>query len=231
MTTKIDTHLENKIRMDQITAAEDAVIASLPPELLGSLSEILKTAEERRAFAEFPKMARWSRDIVITEKIDGTNAQVFIFEDGVNMRVGSRSRWITPEDDNHGFAKWCEANREELLKLGPGRHFGEWWGSGIQRGYGLTKGDKRFSLFNTSRWSDDAVRPTCCHVVPVLYSGPNTPGAMEYYLANLELNGSEAAHGFMDPEGVVMFHTAANVSFKKTIKKDEMPKSFVKDAK
>lgn len=29
-------------------------------------------------FVEFPKMARWSRDIVITEKIDGTNGQIVV---------------------------------------------------------------------------------------------------------------------------------------------------------
>lgn len=29
-------------------------------------------------FIEFPKMARLSREVVVTEKIDGTNAQIFI---------------------------------------------------------------------------------------------------------------------------------------------------------
>ena len=33
-------------------------------------------------FSQFPKMARLSREIVITEKIDGTNAQVLITDDG-----------------------------------------------------------------------------------------------------------------------------------------------------
>ena len=33
-------------------------------------------------FLEFPKMARLSREIIITEKIDGTNAQILITEDG-----------------------------------------------------------------------------------------------------------------------------------------------------
>ena len=31
-------------------------------------------------FTEFPKMARFARECIITEKIDGTNAQVFIAE-------------------------------------------------------------------------------------------------------------------------------------------------------
>ena len=76
-------------------------------------------------FMGFPKMARLSREIIVSEKIDGTNAQVYITEDGT-MRAGSRTRWITPEDDNFGFAKWVDAHRDELLTLGPGRHFGEW---------------------------------------------------------------------------------------------------------
>jgi len=96
-------------------------------------------------FKEFPKMARMSRDVIISEKIDGTNAQILITPDG-DLFTGSRTRWITPADDNHGFARWAEGNRDELLKLGPGRHFGEWWGQGIQRGYGLK--EKRLSLFN-----------------------------------------------------------------------------------
>jgi hypothetical protein len=100
-------------------------------------------------FKGFGKIARLSRNMIITEKLDGTNAQVYIDQWG-EIRAGSRNRWIKVGDDNYGFAAWVEANKEELRKLGPGRHFGEWWGNGIQRGYGLPKGDKRFSLFNVS---------------------------------------------------------------------------------
>lgn len=109
--------------------------------------------------------------------------------------------------------------------LGPGRHYGEWWGSGIQRGYGLPKGEKRFSLFNTTRWSEDAARPACCHVVPVLYTGKFSTGEIDVCLALLADEGSHAAPGFMKPEGVVIFHPQGNVGFKKTIEKDEEWKS------
>ena len=78
-------------------------------------------------FIPFPKIARLSRLAIVSEKIDGTNAQVLITEDG-DIFAGSRSRWITPEDDNYGFARWVEGNKDTLLKLGPGRHMGEWWG-------------------------------------------------------------------------------------------------------
>jgi len=172
-------------------------------------------------FEAFPKIARLRRTVIITEKIDGTNAQVFIGEDGT-VRAGSRSRWITPEDDNFGFARWVAEHVDSLRELGPGRHFGEWWGEGIQRRYGLS--EKRFSLFNVGRWGED--RPACCGVVPVLYQGPFTTDAVEAALENLRANGSSASPGFMNPEGVIVFHVASREMFKVTIEKDDEPKSL-----
>jgi len=196
-------------------------------------------------FQEFPKIARLSRDIIITEKIDGTNAQILITEDG-DLIVGSRTKWITPQDDNAGFARWVEGNKSELLKLGVGRHFGEWWGGGIQRGYGLPKGEKRLSLFNVSRWAlygtvpkriltaDPRIEkyqdmlPEGISLVPELYRGEFDTRKISDVLEELKTNGSSAVKGFMKPEGIVVFHIAGNVGFKKTIIKDEVPKSIVK---
>ncbi len=173
-------------------------------------------------FVEFRKIPRLSREIVVTEKIDGTNGQIKITEDG-QMLVGSRSRWITPSDDNYGFAKWCEQNKSELMKLGVGCHFGEWWGSGIQRNYSQTR--KRFSLFNTSKWQDDSLRPACCDVVPLLYQGlfeeHGVMKGVKAAISQLQESGSAAAPGFMKPEGIVIYHVAANLYFKKTLEKDE----------
>jgi hypothetical protein len=176
-----------------------------------------------KEFVEFKKIPRLSRECVVTEKIDGTNGVIYIGEDG-EFLVGSRSRWIDEHTDNHGFHKWVMENKEELLKLGAGTHYGEWWGSGIQRGYGLQKGEKRFSLFNTARWSDDLVRPKCCHVVPILWEGPFDTDACDNILRRLQQEGSKASVGFMKPEGIVVFHKAGNLMFKKTIEKDDVPK-------
>ena len=173
-------------------------------------------------FQGFPKIARLSRLCTVTEKIDGTNASIYIADNGIDMLTGSRTKWITPTDDNAGFAKWVQANREELLKLGPGHHFGEWWGQGIQRKYGQDR--KRFSLFNTFLWSDPLVRPACCDVVPVLYEGIFHSNAIEYCIDRLAVFGSLAAPGFMQPEGVMIYHQAAKTYFKKTIIGDEKPK-------
>ena len=174
-------------------------------------------------FYPFQKLARLSRTCVITEKIDGTNAQVFITDSG-EMLCGSRTKYITPgsKTDNAGFAAWCEEHKSELLTLGPGRHYGEWAGLGIQRKYGAT--EKRFFLFNPERYEHNPA-PSCCSIVPVLYSGDFTTDAVEQTLAKLAETGSMAFPGFMDPEGVVIFHKASGKSFKKTIKDDAVPKS------
>jgi len=205
-------------------------------------------------------MPRLSRECIITEKIDGTNASVFIREitepeelkaktmdsmacvrmDNLLIYAGSRNQWIKPDKDNYGFASWVCENDEELVKLGPGHHFGEWWGQGIQRKYGMT--EKRFSLFNVSRWcmhgetpqaiptadprivKPQDVLPPCCHLVPVLYRGPFDTDIADIELDRLAHHGSKASPGFMCPEGVVIYHIAGNVGFKKTIEKDEEPK-------
>jgi hypothetical protein len=175
-------------------------------------------------FEPFQKIARLSRECVVTEKIDGTNGQIYIDEDGVVM-AGSRNQWCTEKDDPFGFLRWVMANRDELIvELGPGRHFGEWWGSGIQRGYGLPKGEKRFSLFNTHRWGGATLK--LCGVVPVLYEGVFDTAVIQSYVTLLGATGSKVAPGFMRPEGVVIFHKAANLLFKKTIEKDEAPKGM-----
>jgi hypothetical protein len=169
-------------------------------------------------FEAFAKIPRLRRGCVITEKIDGTNAQVLIPEDDGPMLVGSRNRWITPDADNYGFARWCAEHEAELRQLGPGRHFGEWWGAGIQRRYGIE--DKRFSLFNVGRWEDSEALPECVSLVPVMFRGDFNDYAVEYCMESLEIEGSRAAPGFMKPEGIVVFHTASRTLHKVTLGDD-----------
>ena len=186
-------------------------------------------------FIKFPKIPRWNREIIITEKIDGTNGGIYFSEDmsPITMNSGrevpflcaSRSRWIFPENDNHGFAKWAYAqDLDEWKKLGPGIHHGEWWGMGIQRNYSLK--ERRFSLFNTSRWTQET-KPNHCLVVPILYQGPMNPAVVSIYIKQLIEGGSVAAPGYMKPEGIVIFHTASNHSYKVTLENDKVPKSLV----
>lgn len=203
----------------------------------------LMTSPITEPFVEFPKIARLSREMILTEKLDGTNALIEIQEDGT-MRFGSRTRWITPEEDNYGFARWATEHREELSLLGPGRHFGEWWGGGIQRNYGLAKDDKRFWMFNVIRWCLATVNPeriptvdqriikmqqqlpACVGLVPVLHRGEFSTSMATEAICWLRINGSKAVPGFTKPEGVCIYHVASGVTFKKTVEKDEQPKSF-----
>jgi hypothetical protein len=205
------------------------------------------------AFKAFGKIPRLFRDITITEKIDGTNGAIGIevysatglpfAEPPANAKLlrsdygkvttviyaQSRSRIITPgKNDNHGFAGWVWDNAWDLLgALGPGLHYGEWWGSGINRGYGLKNDEKRFSLFNTKRWAKGMLGSDLpsFSVVPVLYEGPFSEWIIHQSLADLEDTGSAAAPGFMRPEGVIVYHHAGNNLFKATIHGDEAPKT------
>jgi hypothetical protein len=201
-------------------------------------------------FVPFPSLTRFSQDWTVTEKIDGSNAQIWIdalasaddkpvkdayslgyFQDdfgGLHIVAGSRKRFLkaTKQEDHMGFAQWVFKNAASLVKtLGPGRHFGEWWGQGIQRGYDLK--EKRFSLFNVSRWKEENVSHVPgLHVVPVVepYRGVylNDPGfAFFSALEQLKREGSLAAPGYMNPEGIVMFHGRSGTGFKKTFDYDE----------
>lgn len=172
-------------------------------------------------FKSWPKIPRRKGlGVVITEKLDGTNGIIYIPEDLSTVIPGSRNRWISPESDNYGFAKWVNENREELKKLGPGYHYGEWWGAGIQRRYGLT--EKRFSLFNTSRWGgENKDRPECCGVVPIVYYGQYTATCIEEALEKLRTGGSVAVPGWMNPEGVVVWIPATGARIKATFDGDD----------
>jgi hypothetical protein len=182
-------------------------------------------------FVPFPKIPRLDRRMVITEKIDGTNGLIAIDEDG-GVMCGSRNRWLDYGSDNFGFHAWVRKHEEELRELGPGYHYGEWWGSGIQRGYGLK--EKRFSLFNTNRWHaateepreipklDGTVRlteaaPACVGVVPILYDGEFDIGDIDFTMRLLAESGSVASPGFGDPEGVIVWHEGGSL-FKRTFK-------------
>lgn len=176
-------------------------------------------------FKAFPKIGRLRRGCIITEKIDGTNACVVITEEG-EIGAQSRNRVITPESDNMGFAKWVQANREDLMILGPGYHYGEWWGNGIQRTYHLKGLAKRFSLFNVSRWRNGSQpRPACCEVVPTIYEGEFSNEALEDCLTFLRIKGSLAAPGFMRPEGVVVYLKGNNSLAKVLLENDEISKT------
>lgn len=176
-------------------------------------------------FKEWPKISRLNREIVITEKIDGTNAAIVI---GNNGEIAAQSRnQMLIDKDNAGFKAWVMANQNFLIEtLGPGHHFGEWWGKGIQRGY--NQQTKIFSLFNVDRWSALSESDGNLRRVPILgmYNTFDS-NIINGWITELKLYGSKASPGFMNPEGIVVFHTASNLCYKVTCKNDEKPKGMV----
>jgi hypothetical protein len=199
---------------------------------------------EALKFVEWKKIPRLRRGCFITEKIDGTNAHIFITSDlaldegdpkplcvsgALAIYAGSRTRYIYPGADNYGFAAWVRENASLLSSLGEGRHYGEWFGAGIQRRYGLDH--KRFYLFDRARYEETLSEPLLATLreirvgfVPTLYAGPFTDSAVNCAVESLRSTGSVAVPGFMQPEGIVVFHTATKGRFKVTLENDEAPK-------
>jgi RNA ligase-like protein len=209
-------------------------------------------------FQAWPKTPRLFRTIVVSEKIDGTNAAIniskydpksdqgddecnaftHVWDDDENMYcIGaqSRNRLIFPagwygnnDSDNAGFARWVDINAQRLFDLlGPGRHYGEWWGKGVGRNYGVDF--KQFSLFNTDKWGkvtreagvgfDDAMDLEGGKLgsVPVLFQGAFSEESIENALRGLRVHGSAAVEGWMQPEGIVVYHTQSKQVYKVTL--------------
>lgn len=198
-------------------------------------------------FKAFEKISKFTGiNMTITQKIHGTNAQIIIVPvndfspkdqsevDAVNadimspfvwvegklyqLEIGSRTRFIVPGDDNYGFARFVRENKVEIVaKLGPGTHFGEWAGPGINSGEGLK--EKMFVLFNHYRFPPERPLPKNCTVVPILYTGPYSDQAVRDVLLDLKTNGSKLSPGFMRPEGVVI--EVAGKRYKKVFEPEE----------
>ena len=208
-------------------------------------------------FVKWSSIPRLSKEKMrITEKIDGTNSAIRIrptsaaddttgalstiaVSDDImyNVWVQSRNRFITPgkSTDNAGFAGWVWDNLDELVSiLGPGDHYGEWWGSGIQRGYGLTKGEKRFSLFNAERWFE-LLHPTedkfdlGLYTVPLLYTGQYDGAKIQELKQDLIDNGSKAAPGYKS-EGLIVELKEIGAKYKVLCENDDIHKWELKSA-
>lgn len=193
----------------------NACIVIAPVSSLGDLPEVqdLKTistwcyAQSQVNFIFNAPLA-----LVETEGIDN-------YSDGIwAIFAQSRTRFIYLNNDNFDFAAWVYKNHIQLMKiLGPGRHYGEWWGSKIQRGYGLK--ERRFSLFNASRWADTiTVEPGSTSVsalctVPILYKGPFDASQIDKWTAYMKL-GSKAVEHHWDSEGIIVDLREAGARYK-----------------
>lgn len=188
-------------------------------------------------FIPFPKIENIVKlKMSVTQKIHGSNAQIYItrhidddFGAHWEIKAGSRTRWLTCDDDNYGFGKWVHDNQIELINvLGEGRHYGEWCGKGINAGEGLST--KVFVLFDWWKYSDKEKYPyhpfisdtLRLRVVPVLYTGDFSYEIIDELMRDLKITGSRLTPPgwYMKPEGIVI--DINGVKYKKVFDNEEI---------
>lgn len=156
----------------------------------------------------FPKIPRLQKvNVVITEKLDGTNAVIWLSPDKSEMKVGSRNRWVGDSklEDNSGFYQFCQENKEYLMRLHPGFNYGEFMGPKIQGNrYELEK--KELYLFDTRRAGEFEDTNTI-KVVPHLMTTPldDLPEHLSKY-NNMKSTLNPKANA----EGVMLYFTELN---------------------
>ena len=164
----------------------------------------------RPEFNGYPKTKRLDdATFVISEKIDGSNGVIHVDPYTKAVTAGSRSKWLGDDGskswDNHGFGEWVKENTSELQKLPAGIHYGEWYGRGINRNYGLK--ERKFMLFDRKKYQDLPSLPECVELETLL-----TPELSIWFLGrtcceeldDLKENGSRHVPGFMKPEGIIV---------------------------
>lgn len=113
----------------------------------------------RRGLKKFPHLLNGSQVISYRPKIKlhGTNAGIQIRKNDVVI-AQSRKKFITPGDDNAGFAAWVETNRKHFSDCWDHQDmvvFGEWCGPGIMKGVGVNNLPKKmFAIFGITLIND-----------------------------------------------------------------------------
>lgn len=133
-------------------AAPDAAPDAVPAYFLKwpSIGHLNNVVASVKKIGEHPETVVLYRFKV---KLHGTNASVRIFSDG-RVLAQSRTRQITPSDDNHCFAKWVMACTPVWQSIcADVAHasvtvFGEWFGNGINQGDAVCMAkEKQFAVF------------------------------------------------------------------------------------
>lgn len=161
---------------------------------------MINTKVEFKAWPKIPRAILG--DVIITEKMDGTNSCVIV-ENNEIVGVQSRKRMLNvgKDNDNYGFAQYVYDNKEKFLELGEGRHYGEWVGLGIQKNPHNFP-EKRFYLFNTLRWGEHNTPPEGLYVVNKLHHGPYSHEIVNQVMNTLKSNSEQLNY---KAEGCVVY--------------------------
>ena len=208
-------------------------------------------------YASFPSIERLENIYcVISEKVDGTNGLIEINEvfpvgepKEIQIRFGSRNRYITFNNDNADFAnffrhyearfkdvaadiilKELEVSGETLTECQeqyPLRIYGEWFGSGIQRGYGLK--DKFFMPFSTF-YAEKLIEYQVPNIVKpnIMYTGKFNKLTADMCMNTLAIHGSGIIKDYKRPEGIVIHFPKYNFRLKQTFEGSKWEQSIPK---
>lgn len=119
-----------------------------PSGFFPSINQFRNVVKAERDWAAYHNVAPRVRTFRGTVKLHGTNAGITLTPEG-ELIYRSRSRVITVEDDNCGFARHMLAHEGALrgMMRNGDTVFGEWCGQGIQKGVGISSMPKMFVLF------------------------------------------------------------------------------------
>lgn len=187
-----------------------------------ALNSVIQQSTQHNLFKPWPKIGRYTNNkIIISEKMDGTNG-CFIIKNGEVVGCQSRNRLLSINDDNMGFAKWVDQNKNTLKIFPDGYYYGEWCGPGIQKNpHNLD--EKTFFMFPTgvTKFLDplkNLLPTSTLKFVNILYSGVYTSTIVDKTMSELAANAKRKGY---KPEGVVIYSISNNVFQKATFENPE----------
>lgn len=190
---------------------------------------------------------------VISEKIDGTNGLIQIdykydwngqrYDDHL-VQFGSRNRYITTTDDNAGFANYFTPHiasictlAESLINYGDNDNpkqdwpiyiYGEWFGKGIQRGYGL---DEKYFMPFSSFYAEHMIKAGIPNIMMpnIMYTGKFSLEVVDNCMNRLTSGGFHTLITNYDyPEGVVIYFPKYNFRLKQTFEGSKWERNITK---
>jgi hypothetical protein len=131
-------------------------------------------------------------------KLHGTNSAIQVFQDG-RVVAQSRTKEITPEDDNAGFARWVNNNEYLWASLSDNADediiiFGEWIGKGIQSGVAVSEIPKKsFAVFAARILTDEDSLITEPYLLQDLVKGIPDTYVLPWHNTEIEIDWSKPA--------------------------------------
>ncbi len=165
-------------------------------------------------------------------KLHGTNSGIVITPEG-NVFAQSRTTTLSATEDNAGFAKWVESNKDYWQKFDTYLQsitvYGEWCGPGIMKGTAINKiGGKVFAVFaiqfGYSTVDDDGQEHATVNVDPTAIK--SILGEMPEDVCVLPWYGDEIVVDYEDRPSL----ESAVATMNKTVETIEAMDPWVKDA-